>query len=439
VLERLSKRLQLPPFWIAGTLVLLGLALIGFAVDVKYTVKHGQLDLRNRVVGARAMLAHKDPYLYRWQETDPVTLLDPLLTPGSSISKTTVTPAVLALHASFSWLGYREQKFLWLAVQWACFAGIALTAYKFAPDRESRAFVVWCALGLSCTTVWRQHVEAGQIHVVYGALATAIVLALREKRTSTEVVAGALLGLLVTFRPQFALLGLALLLYQRYRVVGGSVLGAGLGLAVPALLSPSVWREYFDTLRRYLAPAQHDAAPRDFWNPTMPKEIEGLTNITSHAPFSDFDSTLAGLLKLKHVHLPATVYLALIALAAVVWLVFIFRDKQRGAPVEFAVARLMGLVLLADLLLPIRRLPYSEAILVPAILLLAALTGRRFVHSTWYLILVCFALMFAFEIRWFALSLLVPPLAVVLLSASVHWVEAAPEPGARTPAAPSAL
>src|SRR5207253_10639814 len=39
------------------------------------------VDLRNRVVGARVLLAGEDPYAFRWQPGLPLELLDPVYDP----------------------------------------------------------------------------------------------------------------------------------------------------------------------------------------------------------------------------------------------------------------------------------------------------------------------------------------------------------------------
>jgi hypothetical protein len=409
------------PGWRVILFVLIGVTLLGLAVDVKNTVKHGQIDLRNRVVGARAMIEQKDPYVYRWREGDSVRLLDPLLTPGSTISKTTVTPSVLAAHASFSWLGYREQKFLWLAAQWLCFAVVIAAACAAAPDPTVRTWVLCLGLAFSCTTFWRQHVAAGQIHVLFAAVAAAIVYAARRQTRWTDLAAGALLGVLITFRPQFVFLALPVLLYARYALLGGIVGGAIAGFVVPTIISGRVWMEYLATLYRYLNPSAKVPGATEYWAPRMPAEIEGLTNIASNAPFSDLDSTVSGLLLLEKIRLPAALYLGLIAVAAAVWFFWTYRDKRAGAPLEYAMARMVGLVLLADLLVPIRRLPYSDVILVPIVLLLVSLSGRRFAAQPWCTALIALAILFGLEIKWFLASLLVPPFAIVAFAVLMRW------------------
>jgi hypothetical protein len=186
------------------------------------------------------------------------------------------------------------------------------------------------------------------------------------------------------------------------------------------MLSPNVWFQYLDAIKHHMWPSARRAVV-SVLTPVWPGEIEGFTNISQHAPFSDLDSSVAGVLRLNGWRVPTAVLFGLIILAAAWWSLRLFRGKKLGVPIEFACAVMIGLVLLTDLLLPIRRLSYSDAILVPIVLLLIATGGRPFIESIRNLFLVFLAILFGLELRWAFLSGLVPCLTISALAIVARW------------------
>ncbi len=104
--------------------VLAGLALlVSFGIDFGNTKEGGAIDLRNRITGVRLLEAEIDPYHYKWHYGDPDTYCDVYNNPNLPVSKTTVTPPLLLLHAPYAAAPYRLGQFLWFFTQWVVLLG----------------------------------------------------------------------------------------------------------------------------------------------------------------------------------------------------------------------------------------------------------------------------------------------------------------------------
>lgn len=122
---------------ILKVLFMLALALtaIAFVVDVNNTLTYIGTDLRNRVVAGRLILQGIDPYFFKWHPGLSDRLYDPLDIPNEILSKVSVPPTVIALHAIIAPLSYLQQKVIWLIVQWAAFIA---TVFIFLKTSDSK-------------------------------------------------------------------------------------------------------------------------------------------------------------------------------------------------------------------------------------------------------------------------------------------------------------
>lgn len=117
-------------------IVALIISATGFIVDLHSTLTYPGSDLRSRVVGARLMLEGIDPYIFKWQPDLSEWFYDPLDLPPKLVSRLSVPPTVLALHAPIAGLSYLQQKVIWLLIQWISFVG---TVAIFLNASRSRA------------------------------------------------------------------------------------------------------------------------------------------------------------------------------------------------------------------------------------------------------------------------------------------------------------
>ncbi len=95
------------------------MAAICISLDTVNTLKYGAVDLRNRVVGTRLLLEDEDPYFFKWQQDTPEELVDARdFYSNFPMSRLTVPPSILVLHAPFTSIPYKTQQILWAFIQW---------------------------------------------------------------------------------------------------------------------------------------------------------------------------------------------------------------------------------------------------------------------------------------------------------------------------------
>jgi hypothetical protein len=151
------------PRWIWASLCAICVAALWYSLDD--LVRYGGIDLRNRVVGARALLLSIDPYHVEWRPGAPIELADTHQRyPG--VTRVIAAPPLLLLYMPFAKLPYQTQQAIWWALQWAALAvSIAVLARSFADDVQRRVFVCVAVVCFVGSWFWRLHVERGQYYV----------------------------------------------------------------------------------------------------------------------------------------------------------------------------------------------------------------------------------------------------------------------------------
>jgi hypothetical protein len=417
--------------WRGGLLVIVSLALLGGIVDLVNTVKFGQIDLRNRVVGARVMLLGQNPYTYLWQPGEPDTLLDPYpLLQKRPMAAVTVTPAVLSIHTVLAPLPYRYQKFLWFFVQVALFGGTVWLAMRRAETPETRAAVLVLGVMFSCSTFWRLHVERGQVYALF-AFVTVLYLASFGWRSAYRAgLGGFVLGLLVCLRPHMAMLGVPLLVYRKWNAVLGAVLGVGIGILVPTLISKPVWPEYVQAMVGYMPGSHAPAAsrPRTDGALELPTKVEGSSSVASYASFGFGDTTLKGAVRF-YFNRPTSVSLmmGLLIAATIAWFLNVYRLMRKGVPIDYCSVGTLGLIVFIETVLPITRIEYSNMILLPIVLMIVAIRSHLSAMRAWEWGLLLAAWVFSAPLPpWMSAGFRGPAVGMVSQGVILLWAMFAP-------------
>jgi len=421
----------------AGLLIIVLIALLGGAVDILNTVNFGQIDLRNRVVGARVMLLDQNPYNYLWHPGESDKLLDPYPFSQNRLrSAVTVTPTVLAIQAVIADLPYTQQKFIWLFVQMALLGGLIWLAMRRAENPETRAMVLLLGIMFSCSTFWRLHVERGQAYVLFVFFAVLYIASFAWKSARRDPWGGFILGLLVCLRPQMIFLGWPLLVYRKWHMVLGAVAGIGIGLLVPTLISKTIWPDYVHAMGTYIpAPLSANApatVPRTV-QPVkidLPNVIEGSSNLNTYAQFGMMDTTVKGAVRF-YFHSPTSslLLLGLILAGTVAWFIYVFRLRRRGVPLDYCSVMTLGLVLFVETLLPITRIAYSNVTIIAISLLLVAIRSRLATMQTWEWVLLLTAWIFSAPFPpWMSAGFRGVALGMVSQCVIMLWAMLAPWP-----------
>ncbi|HUF62898.1 MAG TPA: glycosyltransferase 87 family protein [Verrucomicrobiales bacterium] len=284
----------------AWQLTLIGIvslfAISGVFKDIRHTAEGGSIDLRNRVTGARLAAEGVDPYFYKWKPDDSERFCDPYNASQYPVSRTTVTPLVLALHAPVAGLPYRTQQWLWLVLQYVLLLA-SFAAWVRNRSEPDRLWGLLFLVTLCAAPFWRLHVDRGQIYVLYAAVF--LILATCPAPAGRKFQAAPAFGaaLLAALRPVYLICCAVPLLRSPRQAPtalaagAGVMAGAGVAAAIPMLLwGPAIWTSYAQAMHKhaqlYLERFQ-DRAPAT----AFPAEIEGIALDTlahfARIPFAD--------------------------------------------------------------------------------------------------------------------------------------------------------
>jgi hypothetical protein len=341
------------------------LALVSLGIDFANVKQGGAIDLRNRITGERLLAHGIDPYFYKWQEPESPEYCDPYNNPLLPVSKTTATPALLALHLPLAVLPYRVVQFAWLALQWLFLlatTGLWLRRCEFPWQRRwLAAFVV----GFTYTAAWRLHAERGQSYVLLLFLFALWLAGTLKAGGEKSFWTGLLAGFLVALRPPFLLLMPFILLHRRGQWLG-AVVGLALGIVVPLFWQTNTWSHYASAMQAHseLYRTGTDPAPPP---ERFPPEIENIpTDLLANyvaIPYADF-SVHALLRGLGLEPFPSWAPLLVVAAAYGAWL---WWSRAQGiGPLLLGVAAWSFIV---DLFLPAYRDNYNDVLILNVVAL----------------------------------------------------------------------
>jgi hypothetical protein len=361
-----------PPAVGFGALVLL--LIVSFFIDAHNVGQGGAIDLRNRITGARLLANGVNPYTYKWARSEPEEYCDPYNNPQLPVSKTTATPALLVATMPYALFPYRNGQYLWFATQWALLLGAGWLAWRRGGDDYQRLLLGALVTGFTYTAAWRLHVERGQSYVLLLFLFAAwLALTLKPGTRGRTFLTGFVAGLLMTFRPPFALL-LPAMAWRWRGQLPGMVAGLLIGLGLPLIFSHSTWNDYFAAMQVHSSLYLNaiDPAPGPQAYPPTVENIptDLLANFVA-IPYADF--SVHGLLRAFGAEpFPVTPVLlaGLILFGAWFWAM---RKRDAGR-------LLLGLAVwmfLLDLFLPAYRNTYND-VLALNFLALGAIVAPRF-------------------------------------------------------------
>lgn len=356
-------------------IIFLPLAAWGVLQDIANTAKGGSIDLRNRVTGARIASAKLDPYSYKWKRGDPEEFCDIYNEPGGLLSKTTVTPWVLAAHAPFNSMNYRSTQWLWFFLQYGMIAAGILAWIKCQSGGVVRWGIV-LVLMYSVTPSWRHHVDHGQIYVVYAAMLLFLYrISQRTVSTGLAITEGMLGAFALGSRP--TLLGQFVEPYKKRRWI--SLAGAGFGLVVvfviPVLLfGPPIWNYYRWAMEAhsesYLLQMKPARAAISYPGTIEGIPLDTIAGFSRTIPFAD-----TSIFRMISFNLPAKLTPLFWAILMGGALLYMAVRKVSTDLIWWAVA---AWIMVGDFLLPAFRHTYNDVLALPMVLFgLSALSGRK--------------------------------------------------------------
>ena len=225
------------------------IAFLGIAFDTFNTIKYGGIDLRNRVVGARLLLDGRDPYYTKWDENTPDFFLDGRDYYSLPVSRCTVTPSLLVLHAPFAKLPYKTQQYIWFALQEILLLVSIFLMAKMAKERYKIVLIIGFMFQFG-GYFWRFHVANGQIYILFLFM---LILALQIAKSSfknSSFWSGFILGFTASWRPPVLIMGIPLLIYHQWKMLTGGICGVIAGMLSSFIISGiDSWKNYFSAMK----------------------------------------------------------------------------------------------------------------------------------------------------------------------------------------------
>lgn len=344
---------------------------LGFVKDIMNTQDYGGVDLRNRVVGARVMLEGLDPYHFKWSDAYPDTLLDPVDNPDNEVSRVTVPPTVLMLHVPLARLPYHAQRTMWLYVQWLLLLASIFFFSRCARSRDQAKAIWIVGLFLSCTGIWRFHVERGQVYILFVFLAALAYWLSRRTWKHAALWGGIVLGIAASMRPTLALILLPMLVFRKWKLSAGLVAG----LVVFVLLSVAIfgvplWKDYSSAMRYHERDNLGLAQSLSEENTT--RYIEGTGYYGSYREFPYINTSVQWFLKSNwDINAKTSALFSMLAFVILLAAAYLVLFWRRDVSLETVLLFGFSIMLVAEFFLPAVKTYYFNIIwLVPLSLLI---------------------------------------------------------------------
>jgi hypothetical protein len=275
-------------------LAALALALLcAFWIDAYNVGQSGAIDLRNRITGARVLAGGIDPYTYKWSRDDPTIYCDVYNNPHMTVSKTTSSPALLALSWPWASLPYRSGMDLWFVTQWALLLGAGRLWWRAGRQggwSRGALGIIWAIFVLG--DGWHLHAERGQSYVALTFLLALWLAGTLRAGRGWSFGAGFAAGLLAVSRPPYLLL-LPVLAWRRRDQIPGMAAAIAVGVLLPMLGVGGAWLDYAHGMEQHGYYYLNAIEPRP-GDQRYPPEIEGLPldSLASYVPIAYADGSV---------------------------------------------------------------------------------------------------------------------------------------------------
>lgn len=326
--------------------------------DTVNTLKYGALDLRNRVVGTRILLAGEDPYFFKWNQDTLEEYVDARdFYSNFPMSRLTVPPSVLLLHSPFASIPYKTQQILWAIMQWILFL-MSIFLLSNTTDSIIKKKILWIIglLIVASSFYWRLHIDKGQIYILFVFLISLSYWLVKKKEN--QVLSGFILGLIASFRPPVILMGIPFLIKKKWKFIFSGVVGILISFLSSLFISPfSIWKSYFSSMEFH--EKFHLLIIRPTYGFYNKRVIDGIKNAIFSADLAIEDSSIQDLLriffnlKVKAIILELSLFICILVLTILLWKKIV---KSKDSIYLFYVG--IVFVIISSFFLPAARLSY---------------------------------------------------------------------------------
>ncbi len=332
------------------------------------TLKYGAIDLRNRVVGARLLLKGEDPYYFKWNNDTPEYYVDARdFFKDLPVSRVTVTPSFLLLHASFAKINYKTQQILWAIFQWMMLIFVIVIFSKIA-DSEIKSKIIWIIglLLIAGSFFWRLYIEKGQLYIFYVFLIVLAYWISKKDFKYNLLIAGIMLGFTLSLRPPVILMGIPFLIYRKWKVIVGGIIGIITGISSSFIIADfSVWQNYFSAMKIqelfHLGIIKSSIGLHPNFN-----MIEGVKNSVLSGDLPMIDSSFQEMFRrYLDVQVQSNILWISLIILILSFSIFLFRKRKQEISIEMIFLIGLTLVFLSEFFLPAARLSYNNVIWLP--------------------------------------------------------------------------
>ena len=233
--------------------VLIVTSIIAFSYSINDLFEYAGIDLRNRVVGARALIQSLDPYKIEWRSGMPLELAD-MFQRYPGVTRVTAAPPLLLLYMPFAELPYRTQQLIWWALQWAALGiTIVVFARSFRNEVDRNIFLLIAVVCFVGSWFWRLHVERGQYYIFSTMLLSLDLAVLRDEGRRPKWL-GIPSGIAVAIKPtNVILVPMLWFLGERRAALGAAIASAMVVAASLYPIGPQVWSSFLTAIQENAA------------------------------------------------------------------------------------------------------------------------------------------------------------------------------------------
>jgi hypothetical protein len=344
------------------------IAAVCLSFDTMNTLKYGAIDLRNRVVGARLLLKGEDPYYFKWDNDTPEYYVDARdFFNDLPVSRVTVTPSFLLLHAPFAGIPYKTQQILWAIFQWMMLIFIIVIFTKIT-DSEIRSKIIWIIglLLIAGSFFWRLYIEKRQLYIFYVFLIVLAYWISKKDFKYNLLIAGIILGFTLSLRPPVILMCIPFLIYRKWKVIVGGIIGIITGISSSFIIADfSVWQNYFSAMKIQELFHLGIIKPSIGLHPNF-NMIEGVKNSVISGNLPMIDSSFQEILRrYLNIQVQSNILWISLIIPILFFSIFLFRKRKQEISIEMIFFIGLTLVFLSEFFLPAARLSYNNVIWLP--------------------------------------------------------------------------
>jgi len=335
------------------------------------------IDLRNRIIGARLLETNHSPYLYQWQDGDPVELYDFARFRETKISAVSATPFFLFIYSTFKNLSFFTISKTCLILEYLLILFLITFTYYNTKNSVSKILVPVIISLVTLSNQWQCHTDSGQYYIFFCFLFLSFYLVTKKIiNENIKLILQILIALVLIFtRPLTVvfLIPLILIYPPLKRFIIYTAISTFLAIILIFLIPKQqhLWKDYFTSVNYMSDFYQGKIKPNfNFKEYTEPCNVEGfnIEKMDNNPYKKNYREYYFNYYKLPEEfglkRLSIITCFFHYCILGIIGLIFINRKIKKSNDFEskLKITLLYGFLLymLAEIFLPIQRASYNE-------------------------------------------------------------------------------